>query len=589
MDTYKSIVVLPFSNLSSDPENEYFADGVTEEIIIALSKIEGLMVTARTSSFAYKGKDLDIRHIGNELGVTMALEGSIRKSVNRVRISAQLVRTDNGFQVWSESFDRDLQDIFKLQDEISLFIAEKIRENFGHFEINEHLVVTATTNIEAYTLYLKGRYYQLRWNFDEFDIAIDHYKKSIALDPEFHRPYFGLLQCYGLKASWGAMDKQEGLEKANQYLIMGLKKNSHTSEAYFALATKALWVDWQPQEALRLLAEALAINPNDTEALESAAEAHIALGSFQEASTCIKKALQVNPLSANHHFTLGNIHYLQGHYNEALKWFRSSLDIDPSWEFSLQVSALCYIFQKDKARLDTLLQAHPQLKEGHLFPLLYQAINQGKTIDLESIGNSEDVYFPWSLWILIYAGHLDEALQYLIHQIEHKQGQYLNCLREPLNHPLTQNEAFQSKLPHLFDANASNNAETPRSSTHASLTEGDQRFYLEQLEKLMQEEGCYREENLSIRSLAQKLDLHPNKLSWLLNEKIGQNFNEYINGFRLKEFQAKALDEGYQHLSILGLAYECGFHSKSVFNDFFKKSLGLTPSAWLKAERKKQG
>ncbi|MCB0644482.1 MAG: hypothetical protein KDC44_22715, partial [Phaeodactylibacter sp.] len=142
MHTQKSIVVLPFENISSDPENEYFADGVTEEIINALSKVEGLKVTVRTSSFAYKNNLKDIRMIGKELGVSTALEGSIRKSGSRIRISTQLTRTDNGFQVWSESFDRNLTDIFELQDEISLLIADKIRENFGHFEIKEHLVTS---------------------------------------------------------------------------------------------------------------------------------------------------------------------------------------------------------------------------------------------------------------------------------------------------------------------------------------------------------------------------------------------------------------------------------------------------------------
>ena len=135
---YKSIAILPFLNLSSDSENEYFSDGITEELINALTSIKGLKVTARTSSFAFKGKQMDVRHIGNELGVSTILEGSVRKSKNRVRISTQLVRTDDGFQIWSSRFDRELVDIFELQDEISREIAEKLRENFeklGNFEV----------------------------------------------------------------------------------------------------------------------------------------------------------------------------------------------------------------------------------------------------------------------------------------------------------------------------------------------------------------------------------------------------------------------------------------------------------------------
>lgn len=587
MDQNRSIVVLPFKNISSDPENEYFADGVTEEIINALSKIGGLKVTARTSSFAYKGKNKDIRHIGNELGVSTALEGSIRKAGNRVRVSTQLIRTDNGFQVWSESFDRDLQDIFDLQDEISLLIADKIRENFGHLEIGEHLVNSGTQNVEAYTLFLKGRYYQLRWNFDEFDLAIELFKESITLDPEFHRPYYGLLQCYGLQASWGVIDKEEGLLKANHYLKIGLQKKPNTSEAYFAIATKALWVDWQGQEALRFLEEALALNPNDSEALESAAEAHIALGNFKEASDFIKRALQVNPLSANHHFTLGNIHYLQGAYDQALHWFNSSLEIDGSWEFSLQVSALCHIFKRDKAALNHLLIQNPQLKEGQLFPLLYAAINEEEPLDLEQIGETEDVYFPWSLWKLIYAQELEQAYVHLKSRLALKQGQYLNFLREPLNFPLTQSGPYQEELQAFFNTvRPPREAESKTKSTASALSVEDQEFYLERLQKMMEEEALYCEENLSIRSLADKIDLHPNKLSWLVNEILGKNFNEYLNSLRLQAFQTKALEPEYSHLSLLGLAYECGFNSKSVFNDYFKKTEGQTPSAWLKAQKR---
>ena len=142
---------------------------MTEEIINALSKINGLKVTARTSSFVFKKQKKDVRHIGNELGVSLVLEGSVRKSGNRLRITAQLIRTDNGFHIWSENFDRELEDVFELQDEISLLIADKIREDFGHMQIADHLVTSPTSNIEAYELYLKGRFFFFSWNFYQND------------------------------------------------------------------------------------------------------------------------------------------------------------------------------------------------------------------------------------------------------------------------------------------------------------------------------------------------------------------------------------------------------------------------------------
>ena len=280
MHTQKSIVVLPFENNSPDPDHAYFVDGVTEDLINALSKIPGLKVTARTSAFAYKGQSKDIREIGKELGVSTALEGSIRRFDNQVKVNTQLVRTDDGFQIWSESLKLELEDIFELEDKISLEIADQIRENFGHLAIDDRLVANQTDHIEAYSAFLKGRYHQLKWNFDEFNKAISAYKRSISLDPGFYKPYFGLVQCYGYLATWGAMDRMEALEQANGYFVEGFKVNNNNFEAHFALANKAIWVDWKPNEALLHMDQALVMRPNDPEALESAAECHLALGNF---------------------------------------------------------------------------------------------------------------------------------------------------------------------------------------------------------------------------------------------------------------------------------------------------------------------
>lgn len=219
----KSIAVLPFANLSSDPENEYFSDGMTEEIIGGLSKINGLKVTARTSSFAFKGVKEDVRIIGNKLGVSTVLEGSIRKSGERIRISAQLIRTDNGFHIWSENFDRKMEDIFALQDDISLLIADRIRENFGHMEISDHLISAPTNNVDAYELYLKGRFYLKKWNLVDIRRGATYFEQSKTADPDFDLPYFGAGLCYSLLGSWGAMDQEPAFEQAEKAFHKGNK------------------------------------------------------------------------------------------------------------------------------------------------------------------------------------------------------------------------------------------------------------------------------------------------------------------------------------------------------------------------------
>ena len=160
----KTIAVLPFVNMSADPENEYFSDGITEEILNALVKVEELQVTARTSSFMFKGKNDDIREIGKKLGVQNVLEGSVRKFGNKVRITSQLINTADGYHIWSESYSRNLEDIFEIQDEISNKIANTLREKLTSEEKRDHLIIAPTQNIDAYNFYLKGLHHLWKWS-----------------------------------------------------------------------------------------------------------------------------------------------------------------------------------------------------------------------------------------------------------------------------------------------------------------------------------------------------------------------------------------------------------------------------------------
>ena len=173
------LAVLPFVNMSADPENEYFSDGITEELLNALTKVEGLQVTSRTSVFAFKGKNDDIRDIAIKLNVDKILEGSVRKSGNRVRITAQLINAADGYHLWSENYDRNLTDIFEVQDEISAIIANKLRENFAPTQQNEPLVKVPTKNIEAYTQYLKALHYWNKVTPADTRKAIECFEKAI--------------------------------------------------------------------------------------------------------------------------------------------------------------------------------------------------------------------------------------------------------------------------------------------------------------------------------------------------------------------------------------------------------------------------
>ena len=594
MTNQKSIAVLPLENLSSDPENEYFSDGMTEEIINALSKIEGLKVTARTSSFIFKEVKKDVRHIGNELGVSLVLEGSVRKAGNNVRITTQLIRTDNGFHVWSENFDRKLDDIFALQDEISLLVADRIRENFGHIQINDSLVKPSTSNIQAYELFLKGRFYFFTWHLPDIEKAITFFKQSIHLDPQFDQPHFGVSYCYCLLGSWKYMDKEYAFQEAEKYLNNGAYLGKSSVIRHFAEAVYHFWVGWNYKEAYHSLQQAHRINPQDADPLDFMAELGRSLGDFETALILNAKGLEVNPLSPNAHFTRSTLFYFQGQFEEALQTIDSGLSIDPNFQLLHNLKVLCLIQKGNKEALDLFLygeKSNSLLSRMSylLYGLMYQEeVNQKELEDtVKEINRLEaPLLYPWDLYLRLHNNQQKAAIDLLVTKVKAREGQVVNFKNDPFLIPLRDQPEFRKLVDQSFpDQVLGNNTITDKPDISAPLeilNQEEVASFKRKLIEELEEHRAYSNTELTLRSLAETIGLHPNKLSWLLNEKLGKNFNDFINNYRLKAFQEKAIDPENSHLTLLGLAYESGFTSKSVFNDFFKKNTGLTPKAWVK-------
>ncbi|MEM6723718.1 MAG: helix-turn-helix domain-containing protein [Bacteroidota bacterium] len=594
MKHQNSIAVLPFDNLSSDPENEYFSDGMTEEIINALSKINGLKVTARTSCFAFKTNKQDIRKIGKDLGVAMVMEGSVRKAGNRVRITAQLIRSEDGFHIWSENFDRKLDDIFQLQDEISLLIANKLREHGSHFEINDHLVDTPTQNITAYQLYLKGRYYFNKWHLLSFRKAAECYEKSIQEDPHFAAAYFGAGFTYSCLGSWGGMDQAQAYARIGPLYEQGKTLNNASFFGLMCESQHLFWARWKYKESFNILQKAYALNPNDAELNEFISEIYTTLGDFDAAWQYIGFSTKANPLSPNHCYTEANFHYLQGNYQAALQSIEKGLLIVPEFIILVELKLACYIHlgQEDKLHktvdLNRGLLQYPELYH-YVFELFHQkkeAHPEKVFAFFEAMQTAEiRPLVGWDLILLIAAGMIDEAMKHLQLKVDERRSQYINFKHEPFYRPLHALPAFQQLADRTFPDQTIRLIAPVKENQKAVLTESESSIFRSLLLEKMEAEKYYLNPTLSLKELAEKIDLHPNKLSWLLNEKLDHNFYEFINSYRLKAFQAKATDPSFAHLSILGLAYESGFNSKSVFNHYFKKVTGQTPKAWVKAHQ----
>ena len=533
-----SIAVLPFINMSAEPDNEYFSDGITEEIINALTKVHELKVIARTSSFSYKGKNIDVREIAKQLSVSSILEGSVRKIKNRVRITAQLINALDGTHFWSKNFDREMEDIFALQDEISLLIADQIRENFGHFEIQEKLFDSYTNSVIAHEEYHKGRYFQLEWNVEGFKKAIWHYKKAIKIDPVYPMPYYGLVMCYGYLYLWNVISKDEAFSKSNQYLESLKNINPDLPEFHLAVSNSAILFEWNLDLAYNQLQKVLRINPNYSDALEALAGLYIVAGLFDDAIEAINKALIVNPLSANHLFMKGNILYFAKDYQSAIHYFDKVLAIQPQMNLAILLKISCAILLGEETQFKKLLAENKEFAFSEYYRQLYPLIKGEKKLIEFPANTFENEFHPWEMYFHVYSGKIDNAIDKLEKELNNKNGLYFCFRHDPFLKPIRDNIRFKSlEIKHLNYSFSKPQEEITIPSESSKLTKNEIEYFLKALQKSMNEDNIFLDAELTLKTLAVKLDLHPNKLSWLLNQRLEKNFNEYINYFRLQHFK----------------------------------------------------
>src|SRR6185436_1239005 len=345
--TEKSIAVLPFANLSADVENEYFSDGISEEILNALTRVEGLQVTARTSSFSFKGKNEDVRVIGSRLGVATVLEGSVRKAGKRVRITAQLINAADGYHIWSEVYDRDLEDIFEVQDEISLKIVTRLKENFTPSKREEPIVKSPTENIEAYNLYLKGRYHWNKWNPENITMAIKIFEEVITLDRGFALPYCALSYCYSFLGSTGIMSPAEAYPKAKDYTLKAIEIDPNHPESHLSLAAIKFFHNWDFEGAEASLNKALQLSLNSSLLNQVHGWFLIAKGDFELAIEKMEQAVLLDPLSMPLLSSLADAYSFAGNFNKALEIYDKVIELDPSFRRAFEGKGMSFLAMKD--------------------------------------------------------------------------------------------------------------------------------------------------------------------------------------------------------------------------------------------------
>jgi eukaryotic-like serine/threonine-protein kinase len=376
----KTIAVLPFTNLSGDKENEYFSDGLTEEMISALTRLPGLHVTARTSAFALRGKNLDIREIGARLNVEHVLEGSVRRSGNHVRITAQIVNVADGCQLWSERYDREMRDVLEIQDEISHAIVNTFRV---HLTKDISSVRRHTNSPEAYSLYLRGRYYQEKHTPEGYSKARQYFQQALAADPKYALALLGMAEFHWQNAFYGFQPPREALARAKEAAISALEIETALPEGHALLGAMLGIFDCDWPEAGLAFQRALELDANSPYVLFRYANFYLwPQGQAEKATAMLERALSMDPLWVLGHWVHAYYIYAMRQYDRAISHLHAVIDMEPTFYLAYSVLGLIYAQQgKEHEAVDAFERAC-ELCPGNHFTigmLAYALGKMGKT------------------------------------------------------------------------------------------------------------------------------------------------------------------------------------------------------------------
>ena len=444
-----SVAVLPFVDMSPNKDQGYFCDGLTEELIHALTKIEGLRVPARTSVFQLRGADL--RKIASQLHVGTVLEGSLRKDGNRLRVTAQLVRISDNSHLWSETYDREAGAIFSIQDDISRAIVDKLRIQLAG-GANQPLIKSSTENSEAYNLYLRGRDALNRFTPDAANRAAGFFQQTIEKDGNYAQPYAGLADSYTEIAFFGTLAPREAYPKAIQAAMKAIQLDDNLAEAHVALATPKMAYEWDWVAAEREYKRALALNPNDANARRQYGLQLMYQGRFQEAIAEMRRSLDLDPLSARTSRELSTVFFHARVYDQAINQGRKTLEIDPSHLRAYQTLGRAYLQKGMYTEAIAALTKWRDVSGSSFLGYAYAVSGRKKEAmeiieELKQTGRSLGV-------AMIYSGlgDKDHAFEWL--EKAYKDHVYLLTLKvNPESDPLRSDPRFDSLLRRIGLAN----------------------------------------------------------------------------------------------------------------------------------------
>ena len=348
----KSIAVLPFQNYSDSRQDEYFCDGVTEDILTQLSKISDLKVVSRTSVLKYKNSPKTAREIARELGVENILEGSVRRSGNRVRIVSQLIDAPQDKEVWSATYDRELKDIFQIQSDVAEKIAEQLKARLSTTE-KQRIDHKSTSNIDAYTLYLRGKDFYYRYSVESNQTAVDFFRKAIALDSTYALAYSGLADAFAQRYAYFDMGK-DWLDSSRAMGLIALNLDSDIAEPYKSLGVSYAY-NGKYQTAIKYYLKAIDINPNFSVAISNLGSICWFIGNYPEAKYRLEKSISLEPLRSSNYRMLGLVYQGIGDFTKAEKYLNKAIELQPDVMFVYSDLTKLYIVTNQMGKIREIL------------------------------------------------------------------------------------------------------------------------------------------------------------------------------------------------------------------------------------------
>src|SRR6202790_2212011 len=451
-----SIAVLPFLNLSTDPDNDYFCDGLAEELLSALTKIRQLFVVARSSAFAFKGMQIDAREIGRRLNVDTILEGTVKKAADFLRISVRLVNANNGFQLWSERFDRRITDLFALQDDVTLAIIGQLKVDLLETE-KLALLGRHQGSLEAYNLYLKGRFY---WAQRPQGIAkaIEYFDRAIAKDSSSALARAGLADCYVTLGSWenGTLPPVQAMAKAKSAATMALELNGRLAEAHATLAYRTTHHDWDWATAEAQFRRALELNPNYAVSHHWYSHYLTAMGRTKESLEASKRCLELDPLDLVINIHMAWHHHFARQYEEAVDQCWKTNELHPNSFWPPYFFALAYQQEGKIAEAAVEFQKAIQMSGNVTFTtagLGHLYASSGKSAEARAIFDelrlrAQTIYVPAYDLALVSAGlgWTDQAFEWLDRAYEERSGWLTYLKIEPRLDTLRGDSRFHDLL-----------------------------------------------------------------------------------------------------------------------------------------------